>query len=160
MSGRFHLQLARTCDAERIALMSRDYIERGLEWSWTPRRVIDRIRCPETAVLTASEASWIVGFAIMEFGEEEAHLELLGIAPGYRRHGIGRSLVSWLEESALTAGISIVRLELRANNRGALHFYQRLGYRPIRRVRGYYQGREPAIEMARDLGYAVSTGAM
>src|SRR5918998_3011456 len=104
MSGRFHLQLARTRDAERIALLSRDYVEQGLGWSWTPGRVINRIRCPETLVLTASEASWIVGFAIMEFGEEEAHLELLGIAPDYRRHGIGRSLVSWLEGSALTAG--------------------------------------------------------
>ncbi len=83
----------------------------------------------------------------------------------YRPHplsGDGRSdgVRSIMDSRLCTAGISIVRLELRANNTGALHFYQRLGYRPIRRVRGYYQGREPAIEMARDLWYAISTGAM
>ena len=31
-------------------------------------------------------------------------------------------------------------------------FYERLGYRQLGRVDGYYQGRESAVRMGRDLG--------
>ena len=61
------------------------------------------------------------------------------------------ALLRWLELSAITAGISIVRLELRRSNAAARRFYARLGYSPCRIVRGYYQGQEDAVQMARDL---------
>ncbi|MGH8730073.1 MAG: GNAT family N-acetyltransferase, partial [Burkholderiales bacterium] len=69
----------------------------------------------------------------------------------YQRAGLGRRLIKWLEVSALVAGISVVYLEVRANNRGAQTFYEKLGYRKIAHVPGYYSGRESALYMARDL---------
>ncbi|MGH8719880.1 MAG: GNAT family N-acetyltransferase, partial [Burkholderiales bacterium] len=65
----------------------------------------------------------------------------------------------WLEVSALVAGISVVYLEVRANNRGAQTFYETLGYRKIAHVPGYYSGRESALYMARDLLCSTSTRA-
>jgi GNAT superfamily N-acetyltransferase len=59
------------------------------------------------------------GFAIMEFLEEEAHLNLLAVDPSYRRAGLGRRLVRWLEESCTVAGSFVVYLEVRASNPGA-----------------------------------------
>lgn len=90
----------------------------------------------------------------MHFGEEEAHLDLLAVKPTYQRTGIGRQLIEWLEKSALVAGISIIYLEVRAKNREARMFYERLGYRRIRQVQGYYSGRESAVCMAIDLWYS------
>ena len=43
-------------------------------------------------------APGVVGFAVMEFYDEHAHLSLLAVAPGYQRQGIGKQLVEWLVE--------------------------------------------------------------
>jgi len=59
--------------------------------------------------------------------------------------------MTWLEDTALTAGTFIIGLELRATNQAAFKFYAALGYRELGRVSGYYQGVEQAIRMARDV---------
>lgn len=146
-----HIELARRADAAAIAALSRDLIETGLGWSWRAPRVLRAIDHPGTTVIRLSAGRVFAGFAIMRFGVEEAHLDLLAVKPEFRRLGNGSALVRWLESSALTAGISIVRLELRRSNDSARRFYARLGYSPCRTVRGYYQGREDALQMARDL---------
>ncbi len=145
------LKLARRADARRIALMSRDLVEAGLPWSWTPQRVAHAIREPETAVLTAWTQGRLAGFAIMQFSAERAHLNLLAVDPVHRRLGLGRRLLAWLEKTARTGGLSCISLEVRATNGSAQAFYRRLGYRAIASIPGYYAGRETAIRMRRDL---------
>lgn len=144
-------RLARVADAGHLAAMSREFVESGLGWSWTPSRVAKHIRSKDSIVLVAKGERRIAGFAIMRFGEEEAHLDLLAVKPVYRREGVGRHLIEWLEESALTAGVSIIYLEVRAGNAGAQRFYENLGYRRIRQLRGYYHGHEAAVCMGIDL---------
>jgi ribosomal-protein-alanine N-acetyltransferase len=145
------IELARRVDAPIIAVLSRDLIETGLGWSWRPERVLRSIRDRDTTAIKFVEHERISGFAIMRFGSEEAHLDLLAVRAGRRRRGIGSALLRWLEQSALTAGTSIVRLEVRESSLGARRFYERMGYRPYRTVSGYYRGREAAVQMARDL---------
>jgi ribosomal protein S18 acetylase RimI-like enzyme len=140
--------------------MSRDMIECGLGWSWTTRRVQCSLRCRNTVVLRARRHDRLAGFAIMHFGSAEAHLLLLAVRPVDRRGGIGRALVRWLEESALTAGLGVVYLEVRAGNADAQRFYQHLGYRRIAYVPGYYSGREAAYRMASDLWAHASGGGV
>ncbi len=144
--------LARRADAKPIALMSRELIEHGLEWSWTPQRVAASLRNPAALVAVARLGDRLSGFGIMRYGDDHARLDLLGVAAQCRRLGIARRLVQWLERPALVAGISSVALEVRASNVGAQLFYERLGYRKLTRIAGYYQGRETAIRMGRELG--------
>ena len=150
-SGQIDIRLATAGDAALLAAMSRDLVEVGVGWSWVPARIARHIRSPESVVLVAQGASCVAGFAIMRFGAEEAHLDLLAVRPPFRRAGVGRRLIDWLEESALVAGVSLIYLELRAGNDAALRFYKSLGYCQVKRVPGYYGGRETAICMARDL---------
>ena len=131
--------------------MSRLHIEYGLNWRWTPAKVRRHVRDKETMVLIASNEGSIAGFAIMRFGDDQAHLFLLAVQPEYRRSGLGRSMMAWLEKSCRTAGIQTVRLEVRVSNKAALRFYRKLGYRVIARVAGYYDRREAAAVMARNL---------
>lgn len=145
------LKLAKLDDAKRIGAMSRDLIERGLPWSWSAARITKHIRCPDSVVLTAWIEGQLVGFAIMHFLDESAHLNLLAVDPCYRRLGIGRRLIEWLEESARVAGTFIVSLEVRVSNRGARGFYRKLAYQEIVDIPGYYCGREAALRMSRDL---------
>jgi [ribosomal protein S18]-alanine N-acetyltransferase len=145
-------RLANPADAYEMAVMSRYLVEVGLRgWSWPPERVAKAIRARSTLVVVAEVRSHLVGFAIMEFGEVQAHLSLLAVKPSHHRCGIGRAVMQWLEESALTAGITTITLELRANNYGARAFYRLLGFQEGAYIPGYYRGIETALRMSRDI---------
>ena len=145
------LGLAQPGDATTIACMSKRLIEARLPWSWPPERVTKHIRHRDSVVLTARAAGELAGFAIMQFSDTTAHLNLLAVEPAYEGLGIGRRLVEWLEETAVTAGTFVIALEVRAANVGARWFYRRLGYREVRCIAGYYSGVENAVRMVHDL---------
>src|SRR5882672_8251551 len=106
------IRLAEPRDSQAIAMMSRDFIEAGLGWKYDASRVMRAIRDRETLAVVACDAKSgpsaargaVNGFAIMEFGEERAHLVLLAarrfyramgfyetvLVPGYYRSGEGR----------------------------------------------------------------------
>ncbi|MEX0804983.1 MAG: GNAT family N-acetyltransferase [Candidatus Binatia bacterium] len=151
INSELSLRLARPADAGTIANLSRDLIEYGLRWRWTPMRVAASIRADDVNVLVACTHENIAGFAIMRYGDDDAHLDLLAVAPLYRREGVGHRLLQWLEKCAVTAGIFSVALEVRAGNEGAQLFYERIGYRTLVHLPGYYQGIEAALRMGRDL---------
>ncbi len=151
MIGRHTVQPATRGQAAAIAAMSRDLIERGLGWSWTLRRVIGSIDDPATNVVVATDGGRLLGFAIMKYRDDDAHLLLLAVQSAVARRGVGRSLVDWLEASALAAGIGQVCLEARAGNASARRFYRRLGYREVQHLPGYYHGEEAAVRLDKDL---------
>jgi ribosomal-protein-alanine N-acetyltransferase len=148
------LRLATRADSAQIAAMSRDQIERGLGWSWTPRRVLRSIGDASTNVVVALDGQRLVGFGIMKYHDDEAHLLLLAVQASDRRRGIGAALVTWLEKAALVSGVGTVYLESRLGNLQARAFYRSLGYREVQTVPGYYQGVEPGVRMAKDLWLA------
>ena len=98
--------------------------------------------------LVACDGTRIQGFAVMQFGDEHAHLALLCVQPTQQRRGIGMRLHDWLVASARVAGIASIRLELRADNGAALAFYQRLGFTETQWVPGYYDGKIDARRMS------------
>ena len=134
-------------EARAMAEMSRTLIEAGLGWRYTPRRMAALIADKDTVALVAHDASRIQGFAVMQFGDEQAHLVLLCVQPALRQRGIGRRLTQWLLESARVAGMACVGLELRADNAGAMAFYRRLGFSPLQEVAAYYDGSVSARRM-------------
>jgi len=142
-------QLASRSDAEAIASMSRDLIESGLGWQYRAERIRGLMNDPETATLVARDDDRVIGFAIMSFSDERAHLVLMAVRPAVQRRGIARRMTRWLVESAATAGIASIHLELRARNEGALAFYRAMGFSETLRLPGYYLGRETAIRMMR-----------
>jgi len=162
--------LAHKREAPLLARMSRDYIERGLPWRWQPARLKALIEDPETVVLCArkqplrlgdlqpSRDSYrdgdVLGFGVMTYGLDSAHLMLLAVHPRARRRNIGSRLVRWLENTALVAGIGRVELEVRARNTGARAFYRDHGYHERDFVEGYYEGQESAFRMVRNLRQA------
>ncbi|HUO80767.1 MAG TPA: GNAT family N-acetyltransferase [Steroidobacteraceae bacterium] len=150
---------ARRGDSSRLATMSRRLVEAGLEPCWTAERIERHRRNDDSVVLTARVAGAIGGFAIMQYGDDAAHLNLLAVEAAHQRQGIGRQLVGWLEDTARVAGTFSIRLELRASNRAARAFYTALGYRQSGWVRGYYQGVEDALRFERDLAVRSVAGA-
>jgi ribosomal-protein-alanine N-acetyltransferase len=106
---------------------------------------------PTLRLATQHEAGVVLGFGIMKYHDDEAHLLLLAVRADASRCGIGSALVGWLERSALVAGVGQVYLEARLTNATARAFYAQLGYREIQMLPGYYQGREACVRLAKDL---------
>jgi ribosomal-protein-alanine N-acetyltransferase len=145
------ISLAQAGDARFIAMMSRDLVEHGLAWRWTPPRILRVIRDPAINVAVAREKGQLAGFAIMQYKDDEAHLLLLAVDAAHRRKGVGRALMDWLETTALTAGTGCIYLEARASNAEARAFYGRLGYLEIVGVPGLYSNSEDGVRLAKDL---------
>ncbi len=145
------IRLATRADALPIAEMARDLIEQGLGWSWTRERVLRSLRHPDTNAIVAVRDGARVGFGIMKYGDEDAHLLLLAVLPAAARRGVGRAMVGWLEASAHVAGTRRITLEARMRNAAARAFYLRLGYGPREVLPGYYSGREAGVRMVKEL---------
>jgi len=160
------LGLARVAEAPVIARMSRDYIEHGLAWRWQTAQIRGLIQDPESVALCARVQPLrqqdplaaspyrdgdVLGFGIMTYGLETAHLMLLAVLPRARRRNIASNLLDWLEETAITAGVHRIELEVRAGNVGARSFYRERGYHERDYLAGYYSGQESAFRMARNL---------
>ena len=145
------LDFARPSDAQALAMMSRDLIEAGLGWVYRTERFARLIANDEAIALVARLQDRPVGFAVMEFGEERAHLVVLAVLPRHQRTGIGRRMIAWLLKSAITAGVTSVHVELRADNDAAYSLYRSMGFTETLRVPGYYRGKETAIRMIRML---------
>jgi ribosomal-protein-alanine N-acetyltransferase len=158
------VRLAEPRDAQAIAMMSRDLIEAGLGWKYDAARVLRAIRDRDTLAVVACEGGKaasssgsraLAGFAIMELGDERAHLVLLAVRPSHRRLGIGQRLLEWLLESARVAGMASIHLELRSANEAARRFYRAMGFYETVLVPGYYRSgegrKEGALRMLRVL---------
>jgi [ribosomal protein S18]-alanine N-acetyltransferase len=157
------IRLAEPRDAQAIAMMSRDFIEAGLGWKYDAARVLRAIRERDTLAVVACEGTKpspaakgaLTGFAIMDFGDERAHLVLLAVRPSHRRMGVGQHLFDWLLESTRVAGMASIHLELRAGNDAARRFYRAMGFYETVLVPGYYRGgegrKEGALRMLRVL---------
>jgi ribosomal-protein-alanine N-acetyltransferase len=132
------VRLAVPGDTRSIAQLSRDSIEHGLNWKWTETRVLRAIASSVVNVAVVHERGQLLAFGVMEYGDQTAHLVLLGVQPRERRRGLGRAVVTWLEACADAAGIGLIRVEARADNPTGIAFYERLNYRTIGRIAGYY----------------------
>ena len=122
------VRFAKPADAGRIARMSRDQIEQGLPWRWTPQRVLRSIHDPDTNVVVVDGPSGITAFGIMFYAETDAHLRLLAVAPAAQRSGVGSAVLLWLESAAQAAGSRRIRVEARRDNDAARSFYSEHGY--------------------------------
>jgi ribosomal-protein-alanine N-acetyltransferase len=147
-----HIGLAHDRDAVGIAELSRRAIEHGLPWSWTPSRVTRAIHDADTNVAVARLSGAVIGFGVMKYDENEAHLQLFAVDAPDRRKGLGSKLLAWLEQVALDAGISRVRVEARADNFAAVSFYQKCGYACQKEVLGMYHGAEDGVRLEKLLG--------
>jgi len=140
-------RLATLSDAAEIAAMSRDYIEHGLPWTWTEDRVVHSIRDPETNVVVAGEKGAIIGFGIMFYASDDAHLLLFAVRYAHRRRGIGSAILRWLEEAARVAGAKRIRVECTRENSVARNFYCEHGYHELEIAKKMYRGIKDGVHL-------------
>lgn len=95
-----------------------------------------------------------VAFMILSSVLDESHLLNIAVAPAWQRRGLAGWMLEQALANAMTDGMSVMYLEVRASNRGAQRLYRRLGFRECGRRKDYYragEGREDAVLMWAEL---------
>jgi len=75
-----------------------------------------------------------VGYMVLTFGYSfeyhgrDSFIDELYIEPQYRRQGIGRRAMQFVEERASELGVNAIHLEVDQGNDGAAELYRRSGY--------------------------------
>ena len=89
-----------------------------------------------------------VGFLLGRAAAGEAELLTLAVAPEARRRGLGQRLVSRFLYQARLRGAASAFLEVAADNAPAQALYDRAGFAPAGRRRGYYAGPDGRVQDA------------
>ncbi len=146
-----HIEFAKLSDADEISTLSRAEIEAGLNWLYTPHKIRRLIKDSSKNVVVVKKDHKLVGFGIMTYHKDQANLDLLAVEEKFRRKKIGAKIVLWLEKVAMTWGCFNIFVQVREINISAIAFYEKLGFLKLDEKKGYYQGVEDGIIMAKML---------
>jgi ribosomal-protein-alanine N-acetyltransferase len=99
--------------------------------------------------LKAVEAGQMIGFAAGDPRPSDgmSWIATIGVAPDFRRRGIGRLLLRACEVKLKPPRL---RLSVRASNQGATRLYEQEGYERVAVWQSYYQDGEAAIIMEKN----------
>ncbi|MBN1248173.1 MAG: GNAT family N-acetyltransferase [Anaerolineae bacterium] len=96
-----------------------------------------RLMCEEqdvdlTRSVVAMAGAVPVGIALLSRRGVEGWLSGVGVHPLWRRRGIAREMVRWVQRAACEGGLLRLRLDVLEQNRGAIALYEALGFAYVR----------------------------
>ncbi len=103
---------------------------------WSAAEFAGFLADPLAFLLVEGDAGFLLGRAVAG----EAELLTLAVAPEARRRGLGQRLVGRFLYQARLRGAASAFLEVAADNAPAQALYERAGFAPAGRRRGYYAG--------------------
>ena len=115
--------------------------------AWPFLDLVAVLTFPDVICLKAiDENGKMIGFVAGDPRPSEGFswIAVIGVAPEFRRRGIGRDLLRTCESQLKTPR---VRLSVRASNDGAIRLYEQEGYRRVDVWQSYYNDGEAAIVM-------------
>jgi len=96
----------------------------------------------------------LVGYSMLSYAADEAHLLNLCIDPLWQGQGLGHMLLEHAIQWAQQMGVDCMFLEVRPSNKTGISLYRKHGFRVIGERPDYYRaanGRENALIMKCDL---------
>ena len=117
---------ASTDEAAVIALWERCELTRP--WN-DPRQDIQRKLAVQPELFVVGERDGqIVATAMAGFDGHRGWINYLAVRPDQQRQGLGRQLVTHIEQALQAMGCPKLNLQIRAGNARVIAFYQALGY--------------------------------
>ncbi|RUO36148.1 N-acetyltransferase [Aliidiomarina shirensis] len=107
-----------------------------------------------SSLLWCAEADQqIIGYAIIltRKNSRKWRIYSIAIAPEARGKGIGKALMLEVIESAKTASVSALSLEVKCDNKGAIELYRQLGFEVIDLLPEYYSDGTDGYRLQRTL---------
>jgi ribosomal protein S18 acetylase RimI-like enzyme len=94
-----------------------------------PEEVIARkLEVQRELFFVAVEGGQVVGTAMAGYDGHRGWVYAVAVKPSRRRRGVGAALMARVEEGLRAMGCPKLNLQVRASNREAVAFYEKLGY--------------------------------
>ena len=148
------VEIARPADADVLAALETEAFG---DDAWAPGAIAGGFEQKGVTTLLArggnrgdglcGKAAPAIGFAIWRLAADEAEILSLGVAPKDRGKGVAATLLKAVVDGARSAGARILFLDVAADNAAARRLYERAGFRPVGRRRGYYRNGANALVM-------------
>ncbi len=100
---------------------------------------LELARPPSGLLLVGERGGRIAGYVAAFKSGARAELVSLAVGRRHRRSGIGAALIRRALRELARRGVRKVELMVRVDNRAAIRFYQRLGFRRAGSLAGYYE---------------------
>ena len=113
---------------------------------------------PGVFTVIGSKNGTPIGFAMLrlEEGENEGastgELLAIAVAPEHQGQGIGKALLSQVEDLARQYRVREIRLHTAKDNLSARFLFERAGYEVVGSKKNYYPQGQPAVMMGKMLG--------
>ena len=97
------------------------------------------------------DTNQLVGYGGIWLMYDAGNITNIAVHPAYRREGIGSKLLELLTEVCQESGMETITLEVRESNLPARALYERRGFVLCGVRKNYYQGKENAMIMTKEL---------
>jgi len=91
------------------------------------------------AKINGKIVGFVIGMLYIERTALAGHILTIDVSPAYRKKGIAQKLLKEIEKIFKEKGAKTCHLEVREDNVAALRLYQKLGYKKVARLKGYYR---------------------
>lgn len=122
-------------DIEGVLEVERD----SFSTPWTEQLFYDEVNNPHTVYYICTVGEEIIGYAGMWHVLDEGQITNIAVKSRFRKMGVGSMLLKELINRAEKDGISVMGLEVRESNQGALSLYQKFGFKPVGNRKNYYK---------------------
>jgi ribosomal-protein-alanine N-acetyltransferase len=121
------------------------------EWAWDRNLFAEYAHNCGGLFLVAEEGGRVVGYGIACLVRGGASLESIAVAPSARGKGAADALMRSLLRRLRRRGAGRLSLMVKITNLRAIAFYERYGFRRIRRVARYYEDKQDGLLFHLDL---------
>ena len=98
--------------------------------------------------LVAEKNHKIIGFLIgIKLKTNKTKILMISVEPAYQRQKIGENLLNEFIKITTKENIDVVELEVRTDNKKAIKFYEKNGFKIIQKIDKFYQNYENAYTM-------------
>jgi len=148
-AGKLFLRSYQPGDFEALYQIDQSCYPPGIAYS---RRMLKwYLGLPGAECVVAEHDAALVGFVLTARDAAQGHVITLDVLLEHRRRGIGSALLAEAELRLCDAGVRQVTLETATDNRPAVAFWHKHGYRTRGILKGYYLGRVDAYWMEKFL---------
>lgn len=136
MGAKYRVRRARAVDLPGILEIERASFGR---WAWDRNLFAEYTHTCGEYFLVAEEGSTVIGYAVACPVRGGASLDSIAVAPGARGKGVASRLLESVRRRLKRRGVGRLTLMVKVTNEVARAFYEKRGFRRVRRVARYYE---------------------
>lgn len=149
-AGLIHLSPAGEGVVDRRAIFAlyklslQEYVAQSFGWDENFQQTRFNASYLDPEFILIELGSVVAGYVSLTAKVQEMHLSLLLLHPEYRNRGIGREVMQTLMSRASESGLPLT-LSCFLCNKGAMRFYEKLGFRLVTKDEHFADYRFPAV---------------